>query len=280
MLQIGRQQGAFLMMTCVVIVLVCFGAGFVAAVFLGGMDTATAAAVTGTVVAKSDFAVRARGSFLAQGQEIARRPVFALSKFAARPVQAAFRRMPGALKPLSPQMALDQALRNQVSGADNAVVAATSTSASTIQSSLGAAGTVPTGVPTAAGGAPTPTDPAKTTTAAARGGPPPPEVPRRNLPAAIPPVLVFSIELATFLQQDTLDQFVAEMQRRKLPVAILDQMDTSGRDWHHVRLSSFTTFEQATLRLAELRRDEGLSGVVISEPPAPPAPPPPPVAKS
>ena len=59
----------------------------------------------------------------------------------------------------------------------------------------------------------------------------------------------------------------AEMQRRKLPISVLDETDGSGRDWHHVRLGSFATQEQASMRLAELTRDQGLSGVIVTEPP-------------
>ncbi len=257
----GRLGGSMLAVCCVTIVLLCFGAGFVSAVYLGHMDSGTASAVAGTALAKSQLAIRAREGLLSQGQRMARRPVFALSTFAARPVQGAFRRVPGALRPVSPQLALDQALRDQTSRTDTAVSTLTSSAASAVRTDMAAAGK-PAGQADAPG--------AQSAAPGSAPATPPPEVPTRVVVAPPPPGGMFTIELASFLQPDLFKQFVAEMQGRKLPIAVVDETDGSGRDWHHVRLGSFASREQAATRLAELTRDEGLSGVVVPDLPAAP----------
>lgn len=61
-------------------------------------------------------------------------------------------------------------------------------------------------------------------------------------------------------------EYVAEMQRRQIPVAIVTETDSTGREWRHIRVGPFTTAVAAELRLLELRRNEGIFGTVTTEP--------------
>ncbi len=66
-------------------------------------------------------------------------------------------------------------------------------------------------------------------------------------------------------QAQEMQSRMAEMQERSVPVALVEQADLSGRVWLHVRTGAYPTPEAAQLRLRDLRRQQGLEGIVVSE---------------
>ncbi len=267
-MRFNRLQGAVLAGCVVALVLVCFVGGFFSAVYLGELDPSTATNVTKAAVGQSEYLARARAGLLSRGQQIARRPVFAVSTFAARPVQAFYKTIPGALRPVSPQAALDQALRAQATQADVAVASAARQTASAVQADT-SPGAGPSATQPGAAAPATDAPPAGATppaTAAAEKPAAVPDVPVRTLPpASIVPGSAYAVELASFLQPDTARKFAAAMQDRKLPVSIVVQKDAGGRDWQRVRLGPFPTQDQAARQVAALQADN-LPGVVVEEP--------------
>ena len=265
-MRFNRLQGSALAVCVVALALVCFGGGFFAAVYLGELDPSTATNVTKAAVSQSEYIARARTGLLSRGEQMARRPVFAVSTFAARPVQAFFKTVPGALRPVSPQLALEQALRAQTSQADIAVAGAARQTANGVQSAITPGESAPA---TASGAAAANPASASNTAPAASAAAKPaaaPDIPMRTLPAvSIVPGTVYAVELASFLQPDAARQFAVALQDRKLPVSIVVQKDAGGRDWQRVRLGPFPTQEQAARQVAALQADD-LPGVIVEEP--------------
>jgi len=265
----GKLQGGMLALCALVLALVCFVGGFAAAAYLGHMDQATAGAVTTTALREAGAAQRGRNELLSRARFATANPVFTASRFAARPVQSAYRRLPASLAPVSPARAIDQAI---VTNTEEAASAAGRASASALRGAEASAvsGIAGTATGTGAEGAAPAAEGAAAAAATAPAAEPaaaPAPPPQRSI-APPPPAggRLYVIQLASFLREDAAMEYVTEMQRRQLPVAIVTEADSMGREWRHIRLGPFQTAAAAELRLLELRRRDGLTGHVTTEP--------------
>ena len=255
MVAFGRLQRSTLLLCAVCLCLIGFGGGFVAAICLGGLDTDKAAAIAGNAVRSSEYAATMRRSLLDRATYMARRPAYAAATMVAPRVQGLFRNIPAALKPLSPQKALEEALRQQSQGSIAGVTAATG------QLRDAALGTLTPGSPATA---PTPATLAAPVAAVAAVAEKPPPI--RELPPAAPlSPTVFAVELGSFREPAAAVAFAAEMERRTLAVAMVNETDATGRDWHYVRLGPFPSETVASQRLADLREQDDLPGIVVRE---------------
>lgn len=264
MILIGKLQGGMLVLCAVALALVCFVGGFAAAAYLGQLDQATAAAVTGSALRQSEDVRRSRTELLTRARTAVTRPVFTASRFAARPVQRAYRQLPASLAPVSPARAIDQAIVNNTEQAAAAAGRAPGSVLGQAEAAAvaGIAGTGAAGAPGAAPGA----EGAAAAEPAAEAPPPPPPATRSIAPPPPPSGRLYVIQLASFLREDVAMEYVAEMQRRQIAIAIVTETDASGREWRHIRVGPFTSAAAAELRLLELRRREGLTGTVTTEP--------------
>lgn len=256
MLKFGKLHGSVLLVLGVGVVLAFFVLGFASAIMLGKMDTEQATAIAGAAVSNSESVAEEQRLAMDRVQMVARRPIYGVAGFARRPISKAARALPTELSNFEPLVAVDQAITRQaegVAGAADQQIGAVPRSGD-----LGPEGK--DGEKKEADGK----DPAKEEKK--------PEIPKRVLPPeAAKPVVAgapagqWSIELGRFHSPDTMAQFLAEMQRRNLPVAVVEARDRSGRTWSHVRLGQYPTEDIAALRLAELQRKENLFGTVVAE---------------
>lgn len=133
--------------------------------------------------------------------------------------------------------------------------------------------------------------PAEAKGAAAQGGPvaaqAPPAGGAAAQPAAPAPVKVatlsepgpaganqsgYTIELGSFLAPDTAKAVATDLAKRGLPVMLVQIPDADGRIWQHVRVGAYPNRDIASLRLAQLQADQGLTGTVVAAGKATPLP--------
>lgn len=81
----------------------------------------------------------------------------------------------------------------------------------------------------------------------------------------------YSIELGAFRSLDNAMSFATVLQRRGLPVEIVETMDATGQLWRRVRAGRFADVWQAEARRPAFERIAGLGGVVVAVAPAVPA---------
>lgn len=276
MLKFGRIHASALVMCGMVLAVVFFIAGFVSAMLLGGLDRETALAVPATAVESSEMLAEERNELLFQATYVARSPAYAVAELARRPVNLAQSKLPGAIQELRPLQALDDAISRREEAAAQAISGETEAAFDSVEGVIAGevVGETPAGDQAAASGETADGDPAADRTsdadaAAADASPEAAEqeIERRVLPPAVPARgdALYSIELASFRSPAAAETFVAEMQERSVPVALVEQADLSGRVWLHVRTGAYPTPEAAQLRLRDLRRQQGLEGIVVSE---------------
>ena len=267
-----------LALCAIVLALVCFVGGFAFAAYLGQMDQATASAVAGSAVGQSQDLRRGRTELLSRARATVQNPVFAASRIASRPVQQACRRLPSSLSPVSPARAIDQAIstNTQQAGASlgRAPEAVLQRGEAAAAGQAAAPGAAPAeggaAAPGAEAAAAAPAEGAAPAAAAAPAEPPPPPPQRTIAPPPPPGGRLYVIQLASFLREAQAMEYVAEMQRRQIPVAIVTETDATGREWRHIRVGPFTTATAAELRLIELRRSEGISTATVTTEPVQP----------
>lgn len=125
--------------------------------------------------------------------------------------------------------------------------------------------------------APATPPPAAAAGAAAAGTPPaaaaaPAEPARQILPppaGARPPLPVFAVELAFFLDAQQASRYAALLQGRGIAVRLVDQLDEAGRSWTYVRSPAFTDSVVALAYAAHLERTLGIPTTLVTEPTPP-----------
>ena len=138
-----------------------------------------------------------------------------------------------------------------------------------------AAPTAPTPTAAAAGtagaAAPAPaTPPAGAATAQPAAAPAEPA--RQVLPppaGARPPLPVFAIEIAFFLDAQQAARYAALLQGRGIAVRLVDQLDEAGRSWTYVRSPAFTDSVVALAYATHLERTLGIIATLVTEPTPP-----------